>query len=181
MKAGWFALPVAVVAAAVCTPVFAQLMSKPVYPNRGMIAFNVPMESFASYRDFYASVAAARKLPDPEGDVAIQQVESHASIDHLRDYSGEPIIVVKLEQPETPGRYAFYVMREAESRLHVLGQMNGYGYETTTARGHLEFVLDVGAREAPRYQVDGQFLINLADLADLDRNDPVQLDAARGF
>jgi hypothetical protein len=181
MKAGWFALPVAVVAAAVCTPVFAQLMSKPVYPNRGMIVFDIPMKSFASYRDFYASVAAARKLPDPEGDVAVQQIESHASIDHLRDYSGDPIIVVKLEQPETPGLYAFYVMREVESRLRVLGQMNGYGYETTTARGHLEFVLDVRGRAASRYQVDGEFLINLADLADLDRNDPVQLDAARGF
>jgi hypothetical protein len=181
MKAGWFALPVALVAAAVCNPVFAQLMSKPVYPNRGMIAFGIPMKSFASYRDFYASVAAARKLPDPEGDVAVQQIESHASIDHLRDYSGDPIIVVKLEQPGTPGLFSFYVMREAASRLRLLGQMSGYGYETTTARGHLEFALDVGARAAPRYQVDGEFLINLADLADLDRNDPVPLDAARGF
>ena len=142
---------------------------------------NVPMQSFARYRDFYASLAAVRKLPDPEGDVAIQQIESHASIDHLRDYTGDPIIVVKLEQPEKPGLYAFYVVREVESRLHVLGQMNGYGYETTTARGHLEFVLDVRGRAAPRYQVDGEFLINLADLADLDRNDPVPLDAARGF
>jgi hypothetical protein len=72
-------------------------------------------------------------------------------------------------------------MRDVEDRLRLLGQMNGYSYETTTARGHLEFVLDVRGRMTPRYQVDGEFLINLADLADLDRNDPVQLDAARGF
>ncbi len=62
--------------------------------------------------------------------------------------------------------------------------MNGYGYETTTARGHLEFVLDVRGRAstAPRYQVDGEFPRSiLAELASLERNDPVDLDVARGF
>lgn len=183
MRAGFLAISVAVVAAAVSTPAVAQLMQKPVYPRGGIVGFgNVPMQSFASYRDFYASVAAARHLPDPESDLAIQQIESRASIDPLRDYSGDAIVVVKLEQLDEPGLYSFYVMREAEDRLRLLGQMNGYGYETTTAHGHLEFALDVrGRATAPRYQVDGEFLINLADLASLDRNDPPDLDVAHGF
>lgn len=61
--------------------------------------------------------------------------------------------------------------------------MSGHSYETSTRSGHLEFVLDVGngVAQAPRYQVDGDFLINLADLASLDRNDPVVLDINRAF
>jgi hypothetical protein len=183
MKAGFLALPAAFAAAPIGAPSFAQLAQKPVYPRQGVFGATVQMRSFESYRDFYASIAAERKLPDPDSDFAIQQIESRASVDHLRDYSGDPIVVVKLEQPNTPGQYSFYVMREAESRLRLLGQMNGYGYESSTARGHLEFVLDVRGRAATpsRYQVDGEFLIDLSDLASLDRNDPVELDVARGF
>jgi hypothetical protein len=183
MKAGFLALPLAIVAALAAIPAFAQLAQKPVYPRTFAAGSMVPMPSFASYRDFYASIAAARQLPDPDGDVAIQQIESHASIDSLRDFSGDPITVVKLEQSEAPGLYSFYVIREVESRLRLLGQMNGYGYETTTARGHLEFVLDTRGRATtpPRFQVDGNFLVNLADLANLDRNDPVELDLRNAF
>jgi len=183
MKAGLLALPVACAAVLAAVPSFAQLAQKPVYPRQGYFAQTVQMRSFESYRDFYASIAAERQLPDPASDFAIQQIESRASIDRLRDDAGDPIAVVKLEQPGTPGQYSFYVLREAENRLRLLGQMHGYGYETTTARGHLEFVLDVRgpASAAPRYQVDGEFLINLAELASLERNDPVDLDVARGF
>src|SRR5262245_49346864 len=118
MKAGFLALPLAALAAAVCTPAFAQLVQKPVYPRSGVIGFaNVPMRSFASYRDFYASLAKERQLADPESDLAIQQIESGASLDHLRDYDGKPIVVVKLEQPGAAGTYSFYVMREVENRL----------------------------------------------------------------
>jgi hypothetical protein len=61
--------------------------------------------------------------------------------------------------------------------------MNARSFESSTASGHLEFVLDAGQRgtQALRYQVDGDFLINLADLAALDRNDPVELDVKRAF
>jgi hypothetical protein len=183
MRAGFLAISAAIAAATVSTSAFAQLMQKPVYPRAGIVGFgNLPMQSFASYRDFYASVAAARQLPDPQSDVSIQQIESRASIDQLRDYSGDTIVVVKLEQLDAPGLYSFYVMREVDERLRLLGQMNGYGYETTTATGHIVFVLDLrGRATSPRYQVDGEFLINLADLASLDRNDPLDLDIARGF
>ncbi len=115
------------------------------------------MRSFESYRDFYASIAAERHFADPESDFTIQQIESRASLDRLRDYDGDPIVVVKLEQPDAPGKYSFYVIREVENRLRLLGQMNGYGYETTTSSGHLEFTLDVrGRATSPRYQVDGR-------------------------
>jgi hypothetical protein len=182
MKAGFLAIPLAILAAAVSAPTFAQLAQKPIYPWNGTFLTMVQVQSFANYRDFYASVAATRRLPDPESDLAIQQIESRASIDHLRDTSGDPVVVVKLEQPEAPGLYSFYVLREVGNRLRLLGQMNAYGYEATTARGHLEFELDVrGRATAPRYQVDGDFLINLSDLASLDRNDPVDLDVRRGF
>ncbi len=183
MKAGFLAAPLAVAAVLGAAPAFAQLLGKPVYPRPGPVGFvSVPMRSFDSYRDFYASIATERHLADPESDFAIQQIESRVSLDHLRDYDGDPIMVVKLEQPDVPGKYSFYVMREVEGRLRLLGQMDGYGYETTTARGHLEFVLDVHGRAAsPRYQVDGEFLIDLADLAGLDRNDPVPLDVRHGF
>lgn len=183
MKAGFLALPVAFVATLAATASFAQFAPKPVYPRQGIMVLPVQVRSFASFRDFYASIAAERNLPDPESDFAIQQIESRASLDHLRDYSGDPIVVVKLEQPDAPGQYSFYVMREAENRLRLLGQMNGDSYESTTARGHLEFVLNVRGpvATASRYQVDGDFLIDLADLASLDRNEPVALDVARGF
>jgi hypothetical protein len=183
MKAGFLALPLAAIAALIAAPAFAQIMQKPVYPRVGPLGFaNVPMRSFESYRDFYASIAAERHFADPESDFTIQQIQSRASLDPLRDYDGDPIVVVKLDQPDAPGKYSFYVIREVENRLHLLGQMNGYGYETTTSSGHLEFTLDVrGRATSPRYQVDGQFLINLADLAELDRNDPVPLDIKNGF
>jgi hypothetical protein len=182
MKTVFLAIPLAVAAAAVSAPTFAQLMEKPVYPRNGTFVTMIQVQSFAGYRDFYASVAAARQLPDPESDLAIQQIESRASIDHLRDYSGDPIVVVKLEQSDVPGTYSFFVLREVENRLRLLGQMSGSGYEATTVRGHLEFELDVrGRATAARYQVDGDFLINLSDLASLDRNDPVDLDVRRGF
>jgi hypothetical protein len=183
MRAGFPALPVAFAAALVATTSFAQLAQKPVYPRQGVFGLTVQVRSFASFRDFCASIAAERHLTDPESDFAIQQIESRAGVDRLRDYSGAPIVVLKLEQPNSPGLYSFYVMREVENRLRLLGQMSGYGYESTTARGHLEFVLDVRGRAAmpPRYQVDGEFLVDLSDLASLDRNDPVDLDVARGF
>jgi hypothetical protein len=74
-------------------------------------------------------------------------------------------------------------MREKkDGRLRELGQMNGASYDTVTELGLLEFFVHTGTR-APvqRFQVDGEFLINLADLASLDRNDPVELDARHGF
>ena len=44
--------------AALAAPAFAQIMQKPVYPRVGPFGFaNVPMRSFESYRDFYASIA----------------------------------------------------------------------------------------------------------------------------
>lgn len=189
MKTGVLGLAIALAAALVASPSvaqlpqLAQLAQKPVYPRQGLFGVMVLMPSFKSYRDFYSSIAAERHLADPESDFAIQQIESRASVDRLRDYSGDPVVVVKLEQPNAPGMYSFYVMREAESRLGLLGQMNGYGYESSLARGHLEFVLDVRQLAAmpQRYQVDGDFLIDLASLASLDRNDPVNLDVARGF
>lgn len=183
MKAGVLAFSVAVIAAAVCPPAFAQLMLKPVYPNRGMVGFTmIEVPSFASLRDFYASLAEAQRLPDPRSDFAIQSIESRASVEHLRDGSDDSIVVVKVEQPASPGQYAFHVMREKEGHLRLLGSMNGNGYETSTARGHLEFVVDAGTRApAQRFQVDGDFLVNLSDLARLDRNDPVELDAPHGF
>lgn len=179
MKAGFLALSVTMAA---CTPAFAQLMSKPVYPRSAAGFTMIQVLSFASLRDFYASVAEARHLPDPRSDAAIQLIESRASVEHLRDGTEGPIVVVKIEQPELPGQYAFHVMREKDGRLRVLGQMNGVRYDTLTERGLLEFfVAPVTRAPVQRFQVDGEFLINLSDLESLDRSDPVDLDVRHGF
>ena len=182
MKAGFLALSVSVVAAAACMPAFGQWMPKPVYPRGASGFMMIPMLSFANLRDFYASIAEAQHFPDPHDDFTILAIESRASVDRLHDGSDGPLIVVKIEQPDVPGLYAFHVMREKEGRLRVLGQMNGASYDTLTERGLLEFLVRTGPR-APvqRFQVDGEFLINLADLPSLDRNDPVDLDVRNGF
>src|SRR3954453_596078 len=98
MKAAFLALSVAVAPTALCTPAFAQLMQKPVYP-RGASGFTmIQVPSFASLRDFYASIAETHHLPDPRSDFAIRAIESRASVDRLRDSSDDRVLVVKREQ-----------------------------------------------------------------------------------
>ena len=163
-------------------PVFAQWAGKPVYPQRGIIMMPLEVPSFPSLREFYSHVAKDRGLADPEGDFAIQQIEARASVDHLRAPSGDPVIVVKVEAPRAGDNASFFVLREKPDHLCLLGEMNGRSYESTTANGHLELVLDAGrGAQAPRYQVDGDFLIDLAALARLDRDDPVELDVKHAF
>lgn len=190
MKAAFLTVPAACVALVAGWPVVAQFAGKPVYPivatPRAAIMTQLkPAEvsSFASYREFYAHVARKRGLADPQGEFAIQQIEARASVEHLRDYSGETIVVVRLDPPRVGDNASFFVLREKEDRLRLLGEMTARSSETSTASGHLEFVLDGGRRVAqpPRYQVDGDFLINLADLASLDRDDPIELDVRNGF
>jgi hypothetical protein len=183
MRAGPLALPLALVALASAAPALAQFAVKPVYPRQAVMVMPIEVPSFATYREFYAHVAKKRGLPDPESSFAIQQIESHSTVEHLRDYSGAPIAVVKLEQPGADGNYSFFVLRENESHLCLLGEMSGRSYESTTSSGHLEFELDAGRRTAQPlpYQVDGDFLINVADLASLDRNDPIEPDIQHAF
>ncbi len=188
MRIAFLALPMAFVAVLAAIPVVAQYAPKPFYPRGSGVFMTQPqnaaeVRSFATFRELYAHIAKKRGLADPEGDLAIQQIESHASIEHLRDYSGESITVVKVDAPRAGDDPSFFVLREKEDHLRLLGEMNARSFESSTASGHLEFVLDVGQRgaQAPRYQVDGDFLINLADLAALDRNDPVELDVRHAF
>ena len=182
MKAAVLTLSAAaIVVAGAAAPAVAQL--KPVAPQRGIILKPVDVPSFASLEAFYAHVAKTRGFTDPTSPFAVQQIESQASLDHLRDYSGDPIVVVKLDAPRAGQNATFFVLRQKADHLSLLGEMSGRSYEPTLARGHLEFVLDAGQRTAPapRYQVDGDFLINLADLANLERDDPVVLDVEHAF
>jgi hypothetical protein len=189
MRTAFLAPAAAFVAALTAAPAFAQYAGKPFLPRGGGGVFltqpQIPADvrSFETYRDFYVHIAKERGLADPEGDFAVQQIESHTSLEHLRDYSGEPITVVKLDATRPGDNSSFFVLREKEDHLRLLGEMNARSFESSIASGHLEFVLDVGRHvaQAPRYQVDGDFLINLADLASLDRNDPVELDIKHAF
>ena len=182
MRAAFPALMVAVAMVA-ASPVFAQLASRPARGSPAIMLAPIEVSSFATYRDFYAHIAKKRGLAEPEGDLAIGQIESRASIEHLHDYSGDPIVVVKLDAPRAGDNSSFFVLREKSDHLCLLGEMKARSYESTTASGHLEFVLDVGRRvaPAPRYQVDGDFLVDLADLASLDRDDPLELDVKHAF
>lgn len=181
MKAVLLTLSAAIVVAGAAAPALAQLRPAPL--PRGVMMKPVDVPSFASYEEFYAHVAKTRGVADPASALAVQQIESQASVDHLRDYSGDPIVVVKLDATRVGENATFFVLRQKTDHLALLGQMSARSYESTIARGHLEFVLDVGQRAAlaPRYQVDGDFLINLADLASLDRGDPVALDVEHAF
>jgi hypothetical protein len=191
MRAAFLALPVAIVALIAAAPAFAQLGGgKPIYPRLGagvarMLTQDAkPAEasSFDTLRKFYAHVAEKRGLADPQSDGAVHQIETHASVRHLRDYSGDSIVVVRVDPARADEDASFFVLREKESHLRLLGEMKARSYESSTSSGHLEFVLDLGrVAPPPRYQVDGNFLINLADLASLDRDDPVELDVRNGF
>src|SRR5262245_23589349 len=147
MKAAFFAWPTILLALAAAAPAFAQLGDgKPVYPRiaapavRFLTQGEKPAEksSFESYREFYADVAKKRGLADPDGDFAVQQIESRVSVEHLRDYSGDSIAVVKLDAARASDNASFFVIREKEGRVRVLGEMKGRAYESSTARGHLE-------------------------------------------
>jgi hypothetical protein len=191
MRAAFLALPVALVALIAAAPALAQLGGgKPIYPRVGagvatMIAQDAKSaeaSSFDTLHQFYAHVAKKRGLADPESDGAVAQIKAHASVQHLHDYSGDSIVVVKVDPARADEEASFFVLREKESHLRLLGEMMARSYESSTSSGHLEFVLDLGrVAPPPRYQVDGNFLINLADLASLDRNDPVELDVRNGF
>jgi hypothetical protein len=191
MRAVFPALPAAIVALIATGPVWAQLGGKPVYPRVAApvmwhLTPDAPpaeVSSFRTCRELYAHIAKKRGLANADSDLAVQQIESHASVEHLRDYSGDAIVVVKLEAPRAGDDASFFVLREKDDHLRLLGEMQARGYESSTSSGHLEFVLDVGPSlaPAPRYQVDGDFLIDLADLASLDRDDPVELDVRNGF
>jgi hypothetical protein len=184
MRASFLALPVALVAMAFAAPALAQFgaSAKPIYPRSMVMTMPIDVPAFATYRDFYAHVAKKRGLADPESSFAVEQIESHSTVEHLRDYSGAPVAVVRLDQPGTDGNYSFFVLREKENHICLLGEMRGRSYESSTSSGHLEFVLEAGHRTAQpvRYQVDGDFLIDVADLASLDRNDPIELDIRHG-
>jgi len=181
MKAALLTLSAAIVVVGAAAPAFAQL--RPVAPQRSIMLKPIDVPSFASFEEFYSHVAKTRGFTDPTSAFAVQQIESQASVDHLRDYSGDPIVVVKLDPPRAGQNATFFVLRQKTDHWALLGEMSARSYESTIARGHLEFVLDVGQRaaSAPRYQVDGDFLINLADLASLDRGDPVTLDVEHAF
>jgi|GEM_PF-2220689 len=170
------------------TPVFAQLAQSPVVPGVTVTPRPLPLptSTFTDLTQFFAHVAALRgPIASVDPGSAAAALQARSPVEQLRGSSGEAIVVVKVGVPSAEGNYPFYVMRETPRGLLLLGEMSGRSYHPTTERGILELIVDVSGSDAPvtpaRYQVDGYFLVNLADLAGLERNDPVQPDWKRAF
>jgi len=184
MKIGSIAVSMAIITMSIATPGIAQLVPRPPYPAAWPNVL-IPVPRFADYAEFFAHVAKVCRLPTSESPLVAQQLEARSTIDRLRDYSGEPIVVVTLDLDSADGNYSFYVLRETSRGLRLLGEMAGRGYHVTIERGHLDFMLKVSGHDAqatpPRYQVDGDFLVNLADLDALARGVPIEPDWKTAF
>jgi hypothetical protein len=135
-----------------------------------------PAPRFASYTELYDYIARDANLGAAGTPEAAREIAASSSVAQLRDYSGEAIAVVGVDEhgrrPTTHPPHAeqvFYVLRDTDRGLTLLGTMQGSGYQTSTASRHLEF--RVSSRDAAghpthiRYQIDGNHLINVSTLA----------------
>lgn len=120
----------------------------------------------------------AHELYLDDSSQAIESMRTESSVDHLHDYRGEVILVVKPELLGVGGRsrtraadgnYPFFVFRQSENGWFLLGQMQGTGYEWSTQSRHLVFRMSAeqsgGAPTVVRYEVNPSALVNLTLLA----------------
>lgn len=124
----------------------------------------------------------AHELHLDESTEAVESLRAESSIDHLHDYRGEAILVVKPELRGARGEsrtraadrnYPFFVFRQTEHGWFWLGQMQGTGYEWSTQSRHLVFRMyseqPGGVQMVVRYEVNSSALVNLTLLAREER------------
>jgi hypothetical protein len=150
---------------------------------------------FPDYQQVFGYIAAETGLGKADDMELAQRLNSSSSIDHLHDYSGESIIVVKPELLGTDdksrvqsalGNYPFFVFREMNDGYVLLGEMEGRSYEWSIPNRHLQFLMTATAQNhrttSDRYEVNQAFLVNLTELAKSEKHhDRVVIDAVHSL
>jgi len=132
----------------------------------------------------FGFIAATLHLGSADDSELIHRLETSSSVDHLHDYRGEAIFVVKPELLDPSGasrvrapdgNYPFFVFRQSEHGWLLLGQMLGRGYDWSTLTRHLIFNMSVarphGVTSVVRYEVNSAYLVDLTELARNERRD----------
>lgn len=148
----------------------------PVRPPQAPILVTRPPITLSGEQQSFRFIAHELHLDDSRE--AIQSLRAESSVDHLHDYLGEVILVVKPELlgasgesriRAADGTYPFFVFRQSEHGWFLLGRMDGKGYEWSTQSRHLVFQMSAeqpgGARTVVRYEVNPSALVNLSLLA----------------
>ena len=130
----------------------------------------------------FGYIAETTHLGKADDADLVRRLNSNSSMDRLHDYSGESILVVKVEllgddassrvrSPE--GNYPFFVFRDTGHGYLLLGQMDGRAYEWSIPNRHLQFRMSTAAAgqktAAVRYEVNQAYLVNLTELAQSER------------
>ena len=150
---------------------------------------------FLDYQQLFGYIAAETGLGEAGDTELAQRLSSSSSIDHLHDYSGESIIVVKPELLGTDdksrvqsalGNYPFFVFREMNDGYVLLGEMEGRSYEWSIPNRHLQFLMTATTpnhrTSSDRYEVNQAYLVNLTDLAKSEKHhDRVVIDAVHSL
>jgi hypothetical protein len=144
------------------------------YPNVPMLAVPVPL-TFSDLSDLFAYVAQSRGLGRASDAELSREIASSSSVQQLRDYSTDPILVVKadlldhngasrLRSPN--GNYPFYVLRATPTSLVLMGMMFGTAYRSHFEGKQLHFEMQLNtsphSSKAMSYLVDEDVLINLS-------------------
>ena len=144
--------------------------SMPIPPPAGTV--------FPNYQQLFGYIAAATGLGKNDDAELAQRLNSSSSIDHLHDYSGESILVVKPELLATndtsrvrsaKGNYRFFVFRDTGMGYMLLGEMEGRSYKWSIPNRHLQFQVSATTQNhrttSDRYEVNTFYLVNLTELA----------------
>lgn len=133
-----------------------------------------PRVVLQDYSRLYAWIIVDRKLGDPYDDALVRELQSQSRVEHFRDGSANPIVVIKVELFDKAGisltrskygDYPFYVVRETPRGLLLMGRMFGSAYRSTFADGKLEFLVDLHPTAARtvrmRFRAEDGVLVNL--------------------
>jgi hypothetical protein len=150
---------------------------------------------FPDYQQLFGFIAAETGLGKVDDAELAQRLNSSSSIDHLHDYSGESIIVVKPELlgaddksrvQSALGNYPFFVFREMNDGYVLLGEMEGRSYEWSIPNRHLQFQMTTTTANhrttSDRYEVNQAYLVNLTELAKSEKHhERVVIDAVHSL
>ena len=150
---------------------------------------------FPDYPQLFGYIAAATGLGKNDDAELAQRLNSSSSIDHLHDYSGESILVVKPELlaandtsrvRSATGNYRFFVFRDTGTGYMLLGEMEGRSYKWSIPNRHLQFQVSATTQNhrttSDRYEVNTFYLANLTELAKSEkRHERVVIDLRRAI
>ena len=140
------------------------------------LAFLPPGQvAFDSYSQLFTWIAAERNLGDPFDESLVRQIQADSSVDHVHDRSSDPIAIVRVEllngagtsrAGSEDGNYPFYVLRETQKGLVLMGRMFGRTYRSSIRGRNLEFHVELH-RSADkvvqmRFRVEDNTLLNLS-------------------